>query len=38
MTVAVPVPNSWVAVCMIALPSAYRCARARWVCMKNAMG
>ena len=33
-----PVPNSWVAVCTTAVPSAYRWARARWVCMKNATG
>ena len=38
ITVDIPVPNSCVAVCMMAVPSEYRRARARWVCMKNATG
>ena len=38
ITVGVPVPNSWVAVCTMALPSAYMCALARWVCMNSATG
>jgi hypothetical protein len=38
ITVGVPVPNSWVAVCTMVLPSAYMCALARWVCMNSATG
>ena len=38
ITVDIPVPNSCVEVCTTAVPSAYMCARARWVRMKNATG